>query len=95
MARAENVSITPGEVVQLTNADVSGGITFQNAGGYQIRVLGTATDTAPAVSDFKRGIRFDPGNGHQGTIDDLFPGAGYLRLWAYAQVGGGVTVYHG
>ena len=94
MARAENVSIPPGDVVQLTNADVSGNVTIQNSGGYQIRVLGTATDAAPTVADFSRGIRFNPGQGHQGTIDELFPGAGYLRLWAYSQVGGSVTVYH-
>ena len=94
MARAENVSIPPGEVVQLTNADVSGNITIQNSGGYQVRVLGTATDAAPSVEDFRRGLRFNPVDAHPGTIDELFPGAGYLRLWAYSQVGGSVTVYH-
>ena len=94
MARAENVSIPPGEVVQLTNADVSGNITIQNSGGYQVRVLGTATDAAPSVEDFRRGLRFNPVDAHPGTIDELFPGSGYVRLWAYSQVGGSVTVYH-
>lgn len=95
MAREANINIPPGEVVQLTNADVSGGITIQNAGGYQIRVLGTVTDTPPTVSDFNRGLRFNPIKAHSGTIEELFYGAGYLRLWAYSQVGGSVIVYHG
>jgi len=30
----------------------------------------------------------------QGTLDDLFPGAGYVRLWAYSQSGTNFTVYH-
>ena len=95
MARAGRVGHAPRTVVELTNADVTGDITFQNKGSYTVPVLGTTDATAPSQSDFPDAVSFAPEQGHQGTIDDLFPGAGYIRLWVFSHAGGNFVVYHG
>ncbi|WP_372675354.1 hypothetical protein [Aquicoccus sp.] len=95
MARAGLVEVPRGTVIELTNANVSGNITFQHRGGNTALVVGTADATEPAISDFRNGIQYRPGEGEAGrTLADIFPGTSYVRLWAYAQDGAQFTVYH-
>lgn len=96
MARSGLVNVPKRAVTELTNGDVSGDISFQlNGSGYSVLVLGTVDSTAPSPEDFSGGIKFSDGQGHVGKIEDLFPGAGFVRLWAYSpQSGTDFVVYH-
>ncbi|MEX0803333.1 MAG: hypothetical protein WD688_08465 [Candidatus Binatia bacterium] len=95
MARAGIVSVPKRTVTQLTNADVAGDITFQHIRGDVARVIGTTTATAPSVADFDNGVRYQQLEGERGTtLAALFPGASYVRLWAYTTDGAAFVVYH-
>ena len=95
MARAGKVDIPPNTITELTNADVAGKITFQNLSSSVATVVGTDTATAPAVADFDGGLVVPFFDGPAGlTLEDIFPGAGYTRLWVYSRGGGVFAVYH-
>lgn len=99
MARKETVDVPQNTVVELTNADVSGAISIQIVSGSFARVIGTTDATTPALSDFEKGfiMRQLDGPPFGTTLADMFPGAGYVRLWALSPSLSGCifVVYHG
>jgi len=95
MARSGLVASPKGTITQLTNADVTGTITFQHRGGNDALLIGTTDATTPSVSDFDDGLKYQSGQGEAGmALSDLFPGSSYVRLWSYSQDGCEFSVYH-
>lgn len=97
MARNTNVSLPANTVTQLTDADVSGNIVFENRGKSSILVVAT-TDSTPPTEAALRGaaIEYGPGKGEVTTLAALFPGlTNPVRLWAFSNAGGSVFVSHG
>lgn len=95
MARAGTVNVIGGTVTELTNADVSTNITFQHRRGTDTLVIGTTTSTPPTEANFEDGVLYRAGQGEQALLlEDLFPGTGYLRLWAFSVGGAKFVVYH-
>lgn len=96
MARSGKVSVPKRKVTELTNANVSGLMTFQLRDGNDALLIGTADATEPLVSAFVDGLALGPGLPAVGyTLAEIFPGAGYVRLWAYSEGGCTFAVYHG
>ena len=92
MAQNTSKTVTGGAWTQLTDADVTA-ITFQNTGGHEIYIAGTATASAP--SNLDTAIRYNPGQGEANrTLADLFPGISATRVYAYAHNTGSVFVSH-
>lgn len=81
MPRHTDVSVTRGNWVQLTDANVTS-ITFQNRGPDYILVKVTAAATAPSNDD--GAIRYNPGQGERNVaLSDLAPGVSGTRVYAY------------
>ena len=95
MPRSGVVNIPPGTVTEVTDGAVSSEITLQLMSGHA-RILGTSSGTAPSVGDFKGGLLIERGEGPPfgSTLDSMFPGAGYTRLWALSVGGAEFTVFH-
>lgn len=95
MAQNTIIQITPGVWTQITDADVTGNITFQNRSQHPITIKATTDTTAPTNGN--GGIVYGPGEGEQGkTIAELFPGlTSPDRLWGHAPLGGKISVSHG
>lgn len=93
MAQNTTIPLAPGVWTLLTNAAVTG-LTFQNVGGYDVLILGTAGAFEPVSTD--GAISYGPGEGEMAAaLADLFPGvAGADRLYAYAPAGGRVMISH-
>ncbi|MEQ8292465.1 MAG: hypothetical protein RIA08_09680 [Roseovarius sp.] len=95
MARAGLVPSPREEVTQLTNADVSGALTWQHTGGSDALLIGTTDDTEPSIEDFDAGLKVVRGDGLIDTsLAEMFPGASYVRLWSYSKDGCQFAVYH-
>jgi len=96
MARDEAVNLAPAVVTELTNADVSGALTFINRSGYEVLLRATTDATPPTAADFAKGIAYNPNCGERDvTLDEIFTNAtGHVRLWAYAPNGGRVVIMH-
>lgn len=95
MARSERVSIPKDTVTQLTNANVSGNITFQHRSGGETVLIGTTGTTPPTIADFDNGLSYTFREGERGVLlDDIFPGASFVRLWAYSRQSADFIVYH-
>lgn len=79
---AQNTTVDVGsEWVQLTNADITTTISFQNQGHRKIYVKGTASASAPTTID--GAIEYEAGMGEAAvSLDDLFPGLSAVRLYA-------------
>lgn len=81
MPRHTDVSVTRGNWVQLTDADVTS-ITFQNKGPDHIFVAVTAGATAP--SSTAAAYRYNPGQGERNVaLSDLAPGVTGTRVYAF------------
>ena len=95
MARSGKVAIPPKEPTEITNDDVAGAITFQNLSASPIRVIGSLTGVVPTEADFDGGLIYGGSQGESGmTLGDLFPGTGFVRLWAVSGSGATLAVYH-
>lgn len=95
MARQATVNLTAGAWTELTNADTTTGITFQNLSNQDVWVMGT-TGSAPTGAP-AGALRYRGGEGERAqTLADLFPGvASADRLFAYTSANGvQVTVSH-
>jgi hypothetical protein len=81
MSRNTDVSVTRGNWVQLTDADVTS-ITFQNKGPDHVFVAVTAGATAPTST--AAAYRYNPGQGERNVaLADLAPGISGARVYAY------------
>jgi len=98
MARSGKIDIPLGTIVELTNANIgtSDTLTFFNDSVNTMRVIGTTDTTPPTVEKMKSdGLPYAPQRGEGGrTLDEIFRGAGFIRLWAYSVEGGSAIVYH-
>lgn len=95
MARAGLVQSPRETITELTNADVSGDLTWQHTAGGDAQLIGTTDDTQPALADFDGGLLAIKGDGLIGdTLEKMFPGASYVRLWSYSKDGCQFAVYH-
>jgi len=95
--RAEAIQVARNTVTEITNGDVAGdeAISIQ-AQGAEVRIVGGTSGAVPVTTDFARGWQLYPTNGQMNTtIDTMFPGASYARLYAYASVDCQIVIYHG
>lgn len=93
MAYHATLDLTPGDWVQLTNADATA-IRVQSLSGHVIHVQATATSTEP--SDDEGALVLHPYDiiAANLSLADLFPGvASAARVWATGT--GSVSVSHG
>ena len=80
MPRHEEVKVTRGAWVQLTNADVAS-ISFQIKAGANVLIAGTIDATEPASAALA--WVYGPGQGEGNRLlADLFPGIAAKRVWA-------------
>lgn len=95
MAQNTDITLTAGDWTQLSNADVSSDITFQNKTGDAIWLKATVNSTKP--TSFAGAIRYEPWQGEsQATIAELFTGlTSPVRIWAWSHNGGAVAISHG
>lgn len=94
MAQNTDVTVAASSWTQLTDADASGPVTFQNKTGDVIWIKATVNTTAP--TNFLGSIRYEPNEGEKkSTLAELFPGlTSPVRLWAWSQSGGRVVISH-
>jgi hypothetical protein len=93
MARQTTVNVPPNTWTQITDADVTS-ITFQNVGGYAVRIRATNGTSAPEDQD--GALTYAPGQGERNVLlADLSPGvAGANRVWAFSELPVSVAVSH-
>lgn len=78
MPRHEQLPLTDGQWVQITNADVTE-ISFQLIEGSQVTIAGTSGATQPTAGCW----RYSAGQGERNAaLADLFPGVAATRVWA-------------
>lgn len=90
------VKAKPGIVTEMTSGPVSGNMSWMHIGGAEAKIIGTTDATPPSIADFEAGIIAKRGDGRLGdSIDGIFVGAGFTRLWALVQRGGAnFSVWH-
>jgi len=92
MAQNTTVSVPANTWTQLTNADVTNTITFQNLDiAFPMRVKGTTSASAPTTDTAS--IEYEARQGERNVaLADLFPGlSGVVRLYAYS--GNAISVF--
>jgi hypothetical protein len=72
--------------------DITGDQSFMNMGKAPIYAMGSTDATPPA--SFAGAHRYLSGQGDDRTMDKMWPGAGFVRLFFYSAVDGAVSVSH-
>lgn len=91
MAQSTDVTLTAATWTQITNADATGNITFQNKTGDRLWVKATVNTTQP--TNFDGSIAYEPLQGESlKTLAQIFTGlTSPVRLWGWSHNGGKVA----
>lgn len=96
MPRQGEVEVPKQTVTMLTDGSVTDPLTFVHTNGRQVRLLGTASATPPAVTEFfANGIPYSYGQGEAGrTIQEIFRGTSWTYLWVWSSGDATMVCYH-
>lgn len=83
MPRTATVNVNKGVWTEITDSATTGAVVFLNHNATSVKIKGTTGTTAPTNLDGC--LTYQAGQGDSRTIDELFPGSGFERLWVYSQ----------